>query len=154
ADRRHVDDRRPRPVRGHRTSRRRRGEGRRRRSRTPLRPELRIRRDLLPAGQIPEIHLGLMLRRRRRAGGLRNPSARIASITHVQRTSATIAIVRAYVGVTDNNWYRFLADRPGMTEVNFWQPSGARGFHAVAPGEPFFFKTHHPHNRLVGGGFF
>jgi putative restriction endonuclease len=23
-----------------------------------------------------------------------------------------------------------------------------------APGEPFFFKTHYPHNRLVGGGFF
>jgi putative restriction endonuclease len=62
--------------------------------------------------------------------------------------------VKAYVGVTDNDWYRFLADRPGMTEVNFWQPSGARGFHAVAPGEPFFFKTHYPHNRLVGGGFF
>ena len=25
---------------------------------------------------------------------------------------------------------------------------------ALAPGEPFFFKTHNPHNRLVGGGFF
>ena len=23
-----------------------------------------------------------------------------------------------------------------------------------APGEPFFFKTHYPHNRVVGGGFF
>jgi hypothetical protein len=62
--------------------------------------------------------------------------------------------VRAYVGVTDNNWYRFLADRPGVTEVNFWQPSGAREFRVLAPGEPFFFKTHYPHNRLVGGGFF
>jgi len=82
-----------------------------------------------------------MLPRSRKAAGLRLPSA-------------TLVIVRAYVGVTDNNWYRFLADRPGTTEVNFWQPSGARGFHAVAPGEPFFFKTHHPHNRLVGGGFF
>jgi putative restriction endonuclease len=65
-----------------------------------------------------------------------------------------MAVVRAYVGVTDNNWYRFLADRPGMTEVNFWQPSGAREFRVLAPGEPFFFKTHYPHNRLVGGGFF
>ena len=27
--------------------------------------------------------------------------------------------VRAYVGVTDDNWYRFLADRPGLTEVEF-----------------------------------
>jgi len=66
----------------------------------------------------------------------------------------TIAVVRAYVGVTDGNWYRFLADRPGVTEVNFWQPSGAREFRVLAPGEPFFFKTHYPHNKLVGGGFF
>ena len=56
--------------------------------------------------------------------------------------------------MTDNNWYRFLADRPGVTEVNFWQPSGANEFRALAPGEPFFFKTHYPHNKLVGGGFF
>ena len=62
--------------------------------------------------------------------------------------------MRAYVGVTDNNWYRFLADRPGVTEVNFWQPSGAREFRVLAPGEPFFFKSHYPHNKLVGGGFF
>jgi putative restriction endonuclease len=41
-----------------------------------------------------------------------------------------------------------------VTEVNFWQPSGAREFRVLAPGEPFFFKTHYPHNRLVGGGFF
>ena len=66
----------------------------------------------------------------------------------------TITGVRAYVGVTDTNWYRFLAGRPGVTEVNFWQPSGAREFRVLAPGEPFFFKTHYPHNRLVGGGFF
>jgi len=56
--------------------------------------------------------------------------------------------------VTDDNWYRFLADRPGVTEVNFWQPSGAREFRVLAPGEPFFFKTHYPHNKVVGGGFF
>jgi putative restriction endonuclease len=62
--------------------------------------------------------------------------------------------VRAYVGVTDNSWYRFLAARPVVTEVNFWQPSGAREFRILAPGEPFFFKTHYPHNKLVGGGFF
>ena len=50
--------------------------------------------------------------------------------------------MRAYVGVTDHSWYRFLAERPGMTEVNFWQHSGAREFRVLAPGEPFFFKTH------------
>lgn len=65
-----------------------------------------------------------------------------------------MAVVRAYVGVTDNAWYRFLAARPEMAEVNFWQPSGGREFRVLAPGEPFFFKTHYPHNRLVGGGFF
>jgi putative restriction endonuclease len=58
------------------------------------------------------------------------------------------------VGVTDDTWYRFLAARPAVTEVNFWQPSGAREFHVLAPGEPFFFKTHAPHNKVVGGGFF
>jgi putative restriction endonuclease len=62
--------------------------------------------------------------------------------------------VRAYVGVTDSTWYQFLAARPRMTEVNFWQPSGGREFRVLAPGEPFFFKTHYPHNKVVGGGFF
>jgi putative restriction endonuclease len=62
--------------------------------------------------------------------------------------------MRAYVGVTDNEWYHFLAARPEVTEVNFWQPSGGRGFRILTPGEPFFFKTHFPHNRVVGGGFF
>ena len=66
----------------------------------------------------------------------------------------TIAVVRAYVGVTDNDWYRFLAAHPAVAEVNFWQPSGGRGFRILTPGEPFFFKTHYPHNRVVGGGFF
>jgi putative restriction endonuclease len=54
------------------------------------------------------------------------------------------------VGVTDNDWYRFLAARPEVAEVNFWQPSGGREFRILAPGEPFFVKTHYPHNRVVG----
>ena len=58
------------------------------------------------------------------------------------------------MGVTDYTWYRFLAARPAVTEVNFWQPSGGREFRVLAPGEPFFFKTHAPHNQVVGGGFF
>ena len=61
--------------------------------------------------------------------------------------------MRAYVGVTDNSGYRFLAHRSGVTEVNFWQPSSAREFRVLAPGEPFFFKAHYPHNRLAGGLF-
>jgi len=62
--------------------------------------------------------------------------------------------VRAYVGVTDGDWYRFLAERPYLREVNFWRPSSKHGFQAVQIGEPFFFKSHHPHNRVVGGGYF
>jgi putative restriction endonuclease len=62
--------------------------------------------------------------------------------------------VRAYVGVTDGEWYRFLAARPSLNEVNFWRPSGGREFRVLTPGEPFFFKTHYPHNRVVGGGFY
>ncbi|MEH1014556.1 HNH endonuclease [Micromonospora sp. CPCC 206060] len=62
--------------------------------------------------------------------------------------------MKAYVGVTDGDWFRFLAERPDLSEVNFWRPAGDRAFRALTPGEPFFFKTHHPHNRVVGGGFF
>jgi len=54
------------------------------------------------------------------------------------------------VGVTDKQWYRFLAGRPGVTEVNFWQPSGAREFRVLDPGEPFLFKAHYPDNKVVG----
>lgn len=61
--------------------------------------------------------------------------------------------VRAYVGVTDWDWYQFLRAR-AATEVNFWQPSGGRRFTAIAQGAPFLFKTHYSHgNRIVGGGF-
>lgn len=62
--------------------------------------------------------------------------------------------MKAYVGVTDHEWYQFLAARPSMDEVNFWRPSGDRKFAVLTPGEPFFFKTHYPHNKVVGGGFF
>jgi putative restriction endonuclease len=64
--------------------------------------------------------------------------------------------MRGYVGVTDNEWYQFLRDRPEVSEaeVNFWRPGGGREFRVLAVGEPFFFKTHSPHNRIVGGGFY
>lgn len=63
--------------------------------------------------------------------------------------------MRGWVGVTDDRWARFLAERPEETGslVNFWKPSGG-SFKAIEVGEPFFFKTHAPHNRVVGGGFF
>ena len=42
----------------------------------------------------------------------------------------------------------------GLTEVNFWRPRDTREFRAIGVGELFFFKTHAPHNRIVGGGFY
>jgi putative restriction endonuclease len=62
--------------------------------------------------------------------------------------------VKAFVAVTDGDWYRFLAARPDLDEVNFWQPGGNRTFGALQVGEPFLFKLHHPDHFVVGGGFF
>lgn len=62
--------------------------------------------------------------------------------------------MKLYVGVTDGDWFRFLSSRPDIDEVNFWQPSGGREFKVLAPGQPFLFKLHYPHNVIVGGGFF
>ncbi|BDP42598.1 hypothetical protein DAETH_25670 [Deinococcus aetherius] len=61
--------------------------------------------------------------------------------------------MRLFVGVTDDQWFHFLAARPDWTEVNFWRPSG-KGFHALTEGELFLFKLHAPHHFIVGGGFF
>jgi putative restriction endonuclease len=62
--------------------------------------------------------------------------------------------MRAYVGVTDGDWYRYLS-ASGADEVNFWRPGGATAFRALSVGEPFFFKSHYSDgNRVVGGGFF
>jgi putative restriction endonuclease len=62
--------------------------------------------------------------------------------------------MKLYVGVTDNDWFRFLRARPDLDEVNFWQPSGNRAFRLLGAGEPFLFKLHSPENFIVGGGFF
>jgi len=62
--------------------------------------------------------------------------------------------VRAYVAVTDRDWYRFLRERPDLGEVNFWQPGGSRLFRRLDAGHPFLFKLHAPENFIVGGGFF
>lgn len=62
--------------------------------------------------------------------------------------------MRAFVAVTDGEWYRFLRSRPDLDEVNFWQPGGSRLFRTLAAGEPFLFKLHQPENFVVGGGFF
>jgi len=70
--------------------------------------------------------------------------------------------MKAYVAVTDKDWFRFLSDLrkrlpatgDDLDEVNFWQPGGNRLFRTVAPGDLFLFKLHSPDNYIVGGGFF
>jgi hypothetical protein len=52
--------------------------------------------------------------------------------------------MRAYVAVTDHDWYELLASRPGLDEVNFWQPGGSRPFRTLAAGELLLFKLHAP----------
>jgi putative restriction endonuclease len=61
--------------------------------------------------------------------------------------------VHGFVAPTDHGWYQFLRARPEISEVNFWKPSG-RGFSAIAPGEPFFFKLKAPFNAIGGFGLF
>ncbi len=61
---------------------------------------------------------------------------------------------KAFVAVTDNDWYRHLSALPAIDEVDFWQPSGGRAFRALQPGEVLLFKLHHPENFITGGGFF
>jgi|WetSurMetagenome_2_1015567.scaffolds.fasta_scaffold19521_4 putative restriction endonuclease len=63
-------------------------------------------------------------------------------------------MLRAYVGITDRQWFEFLRSKRELDELNFWQPSGRVQFHALSGGEPFLFKLHSPHNYIVGGGFF
>lgn len=62
--------------------------------------------------------------------------------------------MRAYIGVTDLDWYRLLSSLPDLDEVNFWQPGGTRVFRALSVGDLFLFKLHSPRNYIVGGGFF
>jgi putative restriction endonuclease len=62
--------------------------------------------------------------------------------------------MKAFVGVTDSDWFSFLSSRPEIDEVNFWQPSGGNRFRALQPNELFLFKLHAPQDFIVGGGFF
>jgi len=56
--------------------------------------------------------------------------------------------------VTDTDWYGFLSERPDLTEVNFWNPSG-RPLMSLEVGAPFIFKSRAAvGGRLVGGGYF
>ena len=61
--------------------------------------------------------------------------------------------MKFYLGVTDNNWFSFLASRHNE-DINFWQPSGNTVFKALQPGAPFLFKLKAPANAIGGIGFF
>lgn len=62
--------------------------------------------------------------------------------------------MKSFVGITDRDWFNLLSSTEGLSEVNFWQPSGRVVFKAISIGELFLFKLHHPENYIVGGGFF
>jgi putative restriction endonuclease len=62
--------------------------------------------------------------------------------------------MKAYVAVTDKDWYTFLRKKTDLDEVNFWQPGGNRAFSTLEPGELFLFKLHYPEHFIVGGGLF
>ena len=57
------------------------------------------------------------------------------------------------IAITDEGWYRFLAKRPELTEVNFWTPSARRTFRAE-PFSPFLFKLRAPHSAICGFAYF
>jgi len=61
--------------------------------------------------------------------------------------------MKFYVGITDLEWFRFLAKRD-YDDVNFWQPGGKAGFRVIPPGAPFLFKLKSPMNAIAGVGFF
>jgi putative restriction endonuclease len=61
--------------------------------------------------------------------------------------------MKLYLGVTDNNWYNFLAQQ-NREDVNFWQPGGNAKFKLLTSGAPFLFKLKSPINAIGGVGFF
>lgn len=61
--------------------------------------------------------------------------------------------MRLFVGVTNNDWFRFLSERK-PDEVNFWRPRSQTDFKALQPGDLFLFKLHSPLDFIAGGGVF
>jgi putative restriction endonuclease len=124
----------------------------------------------------PDLVVEYLIRWRREAGGWpgvdqplgqaakgRGASAdRLAPPRYIRHISCLGALrwrgraplIHLYVGITDNEWFRFLSALPSVDEVNFWQPGGRTNFQALQPGELFLFKLHAPRNFIVGGGVF
>ena len=61
--------------------------------------------------------------------------------------------MKFYLGVTDNNWYKYLSNI-NPEDINFWQPSGTVSFKVLQAGAPFLFKLKTPLNAIGGIGFF
>jgi len=57
------------------------------------------------------------------------------------------------IAITDEGWYRFCAEHPEVTELNFWTPSARRSFRAPAF-SPFLFKLRAPFNAICGFAYF
>jgi hypothetical protein len=67
----------------------------------------------------------------------------------------TFSSMRYWVGLTDYDWYTYLASRPDVDEVNFWQPSAGRQAVLLPVGAPFLFKLHaRDGGWIIGGGTF
>ncbi|MDP1580072.1 MAG: HNH endonuclease [Candidatus Didemnitutus sp.] len=67
--------------------------------------------------------------------------------------SGITIIMKLFVGVTNNEWFRFLAAR-NPDEVNFWRPRSQMDFKALKTGDIFLFKLHSPLDVIAGGGVF
>jgi putative restriction endonuclease len=61
--------------------------------------------------------------------------------------------MKLFVGVTNNEWFKFLAERK-PDEANFWRPRSQTDFKALQPGDLFLFKLHSPLDFIAGGGVF
>jgi putative restriction endonuclease len=59
--------------------------------------------------------------------------------------------MRFRVGLTDRDWYDYLAAQSHVDEVNFWQPSPRKPVD-FTEGEPFLFKLHQRHGDWIAGG--
>jgi putative restriction endonuclease len=59
--------------------------------------------------------------------------------------------MRFWIGLTDWDWFEFLAARAPLDEVNFWQPSPRRPVN-LDVGAPFLFKLHAAQGGWIAGG--
>lgn len=67
---------------------------------------------------------------------------------------ARLECVEYWVANTDLEWFRYLADRAPVDEVNFWSPSVTRP-KRLPQGAPWIFKLANRNGgQIVGGAFF